>query len=422
MNRSSLLPARLMRRGRVPGLRTAKTVFAAVASYVLAGLLDTSAQPILAPLTALLVVQVTLYETFAHGRERILSVTAGVAVAAVFASVVGLTWWSLGAVVAVSLIAGRLLRLGPHLPEVPISAMLVLAVGGAESAVIERVAETLIGAVVGVLVNLLIAPPLYVQPVGDAVGELADRMGAYCRELGTALRADWSRAAADQHLGRARELGREVDRADRGLVRTEESARLNPRGRLAREAQPRLRTALTALEHAQIGLRNLARALLDRTYYLPDDAADAAYPTEARAALADVLDELALAVEAVGPVASDSGTAAEAARHTVAEHLEGVQRRRDRLSALLLVDPHVDAAAWQQHGALLSAIDRLRVEIDAAVRPPVESWRPEPVAAHQREVLRRGLTAVYERGAARPLRSRRPAEPAQDVRVLSPRG
>ncbi len=70
-------------------------MLAAVVSFAIATALHTSDQPILAPLTALLVVQLTMYETVAHGWERILSVTAGVSVAAVFAHVVGLTWWSL---------------------------------------------------------------------------------------------------------------------------------------------------------------------------------------------------------------------------------------------------------------------------------------------------------------------------------------
>ena len=48
--------ARLFRRGRTPGLRTAKTTLAAVAAFAIADWLDTSDQPILAPLTALLVV------------------------------------------------------------------------------------------------------------------------------------------------------------------------------------------------------------------------------------------------------------------------------------------------------------------------------------------------------------------------------
>ena len=292
---------RLFRRGRTPGLRTLKTTFAAVVAFAIAERLHTSDQPILAPLTALLVVQLTMYETVAHGRERIVSVVAGVLVAVGFAHVVGLTWWSLGAVVAVSLVAGRMLRLGPHLPEVAISAMLVLAVGGVESAAMGRVVETLIGAAVGVLVNLIIAPPLYIQPTRDAIDELTDRIGGYAHDLAAALRGDWTRDAADRALGGARELAAEVARADAGLARTEASGRLNPRGRLARQAQPQLRASLTALEHAQVGLRNLARALLDRTYYLAEDAADLAYDAEAKRALADVLDSVAEAAHAASP-------------------------------------------------------------------------------------------------------------------------
>src|SRR4051812_44591972 len=223
----------LFRRGRVPGLRTGKTVLAAVLAFVLAGALHTSSSPVLAPLTALLVVQLTMYETLAHGRERIVSVVAGVLLAVLFAGVTGLTWWSLGLVVAVSLVAGRLLRLGPHLLEVPISAMLVLAVGGAESAALGRVVETLVGAAVGVAVNPVIAPPLYIQPASDAIAELAAHMADFARELAGALRGPWSRTTAEQQLARARELGEDVVRADRHLARTEESARLNPRGRQA---------------------------------------------------------------------------------------------------------------------------------------------------------------------------------------------
>src|SRR5947208_5280086 len=111
---------RLVRPGRPPGLRTAKTVLAAVVAYAVADALNTSSSPVLAPLTALLVVQLTMYETLAAGRERIVSVVAGVLLATLFAGFVGLTWWRIGLVVLVSIVAGRLLRLGPHLLEVPI--------------------------------------------------------------------------------------------------------------------------------------------------------------------------------------------------------------------------------------------------------------------------------------------------------------
>ena len=117
--------------------------------------------PLIAALTALLVVQATLAGTLVNGVQRVLSVVAGVALAVLLVSVVGLTWWSLGALVAASIVVGQSLRLGPHLVEVPISAMLVLGVGhaaGAESIGSGRVVETVVGAIVGVLVNIAFPP------------------------------------------------------------------------------------------------------------------------------------------------------------------------------------------------------------------------------------------------------------------------
>jgi hypothetical protein len=370
--------SRLFRRGRTPGIRTAKTTLAVVLAFLVAEWLHTSDHPVLAPLTALLVVQLTTYKTVAHGLGRIASVLVGVLVALALANVVGFTWWSVGAVVALSLVVGRLLRLGPHLFEVPITAMLVLEVGGADKLVAGRVYETLIGAAIGVAVSALIAPPLYVQPAGDAIAELALRMARFARDFGDGLRGPWSRATADHWLNEARALDAEVTRADHTVARAEESARLNVRGRKARAAQPRLRTAIAGLEHSYVTLRSLSRALLDRTYFVPEEEQSAAYHLAQREALADVLDSAAAAFESVVPVVSGAEPAQEG-RTEVEAHLAELHRRRDRLKDLLLVDPHVDEAAWQQHGALLAAIDRLRIEVEAAVRETNGSWRPPPI-------------------------------------------
>jgi hypothetical protein len=277
--------------------------------------------------------------------------------------------------------------------------MLVLAVGGAQNAALGRVVETLIGAVVGVLVNLIIAPPLYVQPASDAIAELAERMARYSTDFAADLRGEeWSRAAADTHLVGARALGVEVARADRRLARTEESARLNPRGRVARAAQPRLRSTLTALEHAQVGLRNLSRAVLDRTYFVPEAAS--AYSKEERTALADVLEAFATTLQdAIAVVTAPPSTDEEHGR--TAENLGALDRRRDGLGERLMVDPRDDPGAWAQHGALLSAVDRLRVEMETAVHPLDEPWHPDPLTTRPRQAVRRTLTAA----AGRPSRA-----------------
>ena len=81
MRWTSLLVAR---RGRVRlrGVRTLKSTVACVAAYVAAVPLSDNPRPVLAPLTALLVVQLTLYDTVRRGLLRVVSVVLGVLVAA----------------------------------------------------------------------------------------------------------------------------------------------------------------------------------------------------------------------------------------------------------------------------------------------------------------------------------------------------
>ena len=75
------------RRGAVT-TRTLRLTGAAVAAYLAALLVLDDPRPVLAPLTALLVVQVTLVGTVADSLRRILSVIAGVAVAVGFSAFV----------------------------------------------------------------------------------------------------------------------------------------------------------------------------------------------------------------------------------------------------------------------------------------------------------------------------------------------
>ena len=184
---------RMRRRWRSAVFRAARLAGASVAAFLVAeafGLVDPP--PLVAALTALLVVQATASSTLFSGVERVLSVVAGVALAMGFVSVVGLTWWSLGILVAASIIVGQLLRLGPNLIEVPISAMLVLGVGyasGAEATGLSRVVETLIGAAVGVLVNVLFPPAVRSRYAGQAVQRLADEIAALLEEATEGLTA-----------------------------------------------------------------------------------------------------------------------------------------------------------------------------------------------------------------------------------------
>ena len=91
-------------RGTPLGWRTAKTTLAAVLAYELARRLSHTPDPLLAPLTALLVAQITIVETVKSGLERVGSVVAGVLVAVLLSKVVGLSWWGLAIVIFASLV------------------------------------------------------------------------------------------------------------------------------------------------------------------------------------------------------------------------------------------------------------------------------------------------------------------------------
>ena len=396
-------PLSVAPRIRFGGVRTAKTVFAAVVAFLLAPLVSQDPAPILAPLTALLVVQVTLYESLTSGLQRVASVVLGVLVAVVLARTVSLTWWSLGVVVAVGIVLGIVLRLGDHRLEVPISAMLILAVGGSRGPAYQRVWETLLGAAVGVLVHLVVAPPLYVRPAGDAVQQVADGMGQLLDDASLEIARGYGLAEAERWLDRARQHDRGIAGADRALVRSEASLRLNPRalnerGRRLRSSPVSLRTGLDGLERASVSLRGAFRALADRARG-PNE--ETVYGGDVREVLAQLLTELARAVRAYGRVVNDEVTSTVADDRELRTALNGAWAARNELGQRLHTGGRAASSAWELHGDLLANIDRLLREVDAEGRAQLRSSLSERVP---RSRLRPAVARVRDRrrGPSRP--------------------
>ena len=148
---------------------TATATFA----YLLALLIPAgTSRPVLAPLTALLVLQASTYQTIRSGVKKVLSVTVGVLVAVGVSEFIGFSWWLLALLIAAALLIGRMLRLGDDLLEVPISAMLIFSSVGMHAAATGRVVDTLAGTAAGLIGGLAFAP-LRVQPAREAVGGLA---------------------------------------------------------------------------------------------------------------------------------------------------------------------------------------------------------------------------------------------------------
>ncbi|MEJ7756620.1 MAG: FUSC family protein [Nocardioidaceae bacterium] len=221
-------------------------------------------------LTALLVVQLTPVSLLTSGVQRVVSVVAGVAVAVAFSSVIGLSWWSLAIVIAMSILIAQALRLGSNTLEVPISAMLVLGagIGGAETAAWQRMAETLVGAGVGVLSNLLLPARVATDDADKAIEglteDLARVLDAAADDLEAALQSGGNLVDRASHwLGEARRVTHEIPRVGSALLRAEESRRLNLRALGTPDVGPGLRHGLEALEHSAIAVRSMFRSLED---------------------------------------------------------------------------------------------------------------------------------------------------------------
>ena len=330
----------------------------------------TSSQPVLAPLTALLVAQVTLYQTVRSAITRVAAVVIGVLVAVAVSKLVGFTWWSLGLTVVAALIIGYSLRLGETVLEVPISAMLILSVGATRAEAADgRIVETLVGGGAGLLAGLVLAKPK-TESAREAIYELCMKMCNLLNEMAAGLRNGSAREMSGRWLDRARALAQEIERVDEAVQQAQESIVLNPRSLSQPVDTVVLQDSLETLEHASIIVRGLARSVADLARLGDGDSSVREH--EDRHRLAEVLMELSASIEEYVQLATTPDP--EERQHAESElrdHLGKARDRQDRLSSLLAANPADRPVGWPLRGELVSHVDRLRNELEAAADPAV---------------------------------------------------
>jgi hypothetical protein len=385
---------RFVKRRRDPVVvQTLRSAVAATVAYVVALRLSPEPAPLTAPLTALLVVQVTLYATLTNGIRRVNAVVAGVLVAIAFSLLVGLTWWSLALLILASLVVGRLVRVNEYVPEVAISAMLVLGVTTVGDTAWARVVETLIGAVVGLGCNLLLAPPVWVEEAGESIEGLARRVRRLMLRMGEEAAGRTPVEHATQRLYEARRLDHDIIDVDAALRQAEDSLRLNPRVREGLLHRVVLRTGLDTLEICTVVLRVLARTFTDLA---KERDPEPLFPAETGSVVERLLSEVADAVVSFAVlVTSDVSKSAESAEARLAAELRQAAATRDKLALLLLEEVQRDARTWQLYGAVLTEVNRTLDELDTEHRSRRLLEELDRVSQEQRERMPR-LTRLQE--------------------------
>lgn len=393
---------------------------AAVVAYLLTLLLTDGAVDLTGALTALLVVQASAYSTLKMGLVRVGAVLTGVLVAIVLSTWIGLTWWSLGAAIAAALLLAAVLRLGPQALEAPISAMLILGVTNPDVAAETRVVTTLIGAVVGVVFNLVYPPSLPSLAAGRAVQQVADEVAEPLELAADVLgHGPPDREQLQPCLDQARAATRRVADAGDALTALRDSRRFNPRALGTTDIVPVLESGLDTLEQSLLATRSLFVVIMREipTETPAQQQTDEPYGEDLRQAFAVVLSDIADCLRAFGNLVAAEASGRDAERErALAESLEVLRETQAILAELMITDVRDDASTWLLRASVLTAVDHLLAQLDLAERARVtQRLRAEQESRSVRlPPLVRGMLPHPERPTVRGLDRRWRRRPGAD--------
>jgi hypothetical protein len=353
---------------------------AAVVAYLITLVVTEGAIDLTAPLTALLVVQASAFSTVKMGAVRVGAVLSGVMVATLLSTWVGLTWWSLGAAIAASLLLGKVLRLGDQALETPISAMLILGVSNHDIAAEIRILNTFIGAGVGVAFNLIYPPAMPTASAGRALLRVVDAAAAPLDAAGDALAAGpVTRVQVDFWLDRVRAATRRVATARESITLLKDSRRFNPRALGTIDVEPVLATGLDTLEHCLLDIRSLLTVI---SVEIPaEERPDDPYGEKLRTAFAVVLHDAADCLRAFGSlVVAEAEQREDQTEQALADSLDILRETQAFLTELVMADVHDDTSAWLLRGSILAGLEQVLARLNLEDRARMhQNWKAEQV-------------------------------------------
>ena len=166
--------------------------------------------------------------------------------------------------ITLGLVIGALPWFGEEAITVAATAMVVLTTGFSsdDSMLVDRLGDTAIGIVVGLLVNAAVWPPLRRRTAITAMNRIDDRIGALLGDMGDRMVAGYDDEDVAEWVDRTRDIDGDLDHAWSLVRQAQESGRMNPR-RSARELRDphRSRALLRRMEQAVADTRSMARTL-----------------------------------------------------------------------------------------------------------------------------------------------------------------
>jgi hypothetical protein len=314
-----------------------------------------------APWVAVVLVESTVYRSIAHGLQQLAAFAMGTAAATAGALALDGTMAAMALILPVVLLLAQWQRLGAQGVYAATGALFVLTGGQpglASSAA--RLAEAVFGAVVGIVVNALIRPPVYLRDTRAALEEASREARAILEAVADALAAgEWDPHAAGECHERALRLARLVDQARSAIGWGRESMRVNPRGRRSQALTPPGQAyddALAVLDHVAVHTAAVTRTVLeaaerDGTTLRPEPRITGPY--------ADFLRHTARAVGLYGQARFAEDAGGRSVDRALGEAVAELRRVLGALHRSLPDTARDDPAALATHGTLLAQARRL---------------------------------------------------------------
>jgi hypothetical protein len=247
--------------------QAAKAALAACLAWLVAGWWLEAPVAFVAPWVAIVLVESTVYRSIAHGLQQVAALAVGTVVATAVALALGNTVIAMAVVLPAAVLLGNWQRLGSQGIYAATGALFVLTgghVGVLTSAA--RIGEAVFGALVGIAVNALIRPPLYLRSSRAALEDVADEAQDVLEAVARGLAdGEWDAEQAGGWHERALRLSRLVDQARSALGWSRESLRANPlrRSRALSPPGKAYDDAVAVLDYVAVHTAGVTRTVLE---------------------------------------------------------------------------------------------------------------------------------------------------------------
>ncbi|GAA1157668.1 FUSC family protein [Nesterenkonia sandarakina] len=258
-------------------LQILKTVIAGTGAWWVSTEVLESELAFLAPWTAILTVHATVHRSLTRGVQTTIASTLGVGLSFLIGHFLGVSLWTFALALLVGITAARVSWIRDEGIAIATTAIFVLGSGFDDQQPLldDRIIEVAVGVAAGLVVNLLILPPLRDKQAGRYVDSINERMGGVLISISEEFSDSWDTDKAEAWFQETESMTAELNSAWTVVRFARESRRVNPRARQGRETlQTSSWNAAEAsyeeiLERADEGvshLRHLARTLREASY------------------------------------------------------------------------------------------------------------------------------------------------------------